>query len=343
MSYTNANPSVGALQIGGFTMIFLFGIVSIQVYHYYRKYTGDSVWLKSLVACVWCFELAHSITVAAGMYTTSVTNFGKATAETLDPLPPGFLWSVLCGGFIGPVVQAFFAHRVYIFSKQIYLPMLYWTTCFLRLVGTLFTSIYIIRSQSSLQDVAQTFGWLIKTILVVSAVSDTLVAISMCYYLKRERSLAIGRTAKLLDRLMTYTIETGVFTSWTEITILICFMKEKTNLAWFGVYLILAEVYANALMANLNARRNRSTLDDAMYLSAPLAFIASGRTRSQGSRSIPLKDIAELDDDALAPRLSNGMGDKVPAPEIVIAICQETQVERDGPGASREHPDALLE
>ncbi|KAH7918075.1 hypothetical protein BV22DRAFT_1041994 [Leucogyrophana mollusca] len=250
----NPNASVGALEVGSLVMTYFFGIVTVQTYHYYCRYTADSLWMKCFVASIWLVEAAHSISVAYSMYETSVTQFGQKSAESLNPFPAGFALSILFSGFLGPLVQAFFAHRVHVFSKQIYIPILCWTLSALRLLGSIVGAGYALKT-TSLQEFGDTFSWLITVLLVMGAVNDTIIAGSLCYYLRRERAFALGRTAKLLDQLIAYTIETGVITSLTAVTIFICFKTMPNNLSWFGMYLFFGEVFANVLLASLNARR----------------------------------------------------------------------------------------
>ncbi|KAH7922188.1 hypothetical protein BV22DRAFT_1131633 [Leucogyrophana mollusca] len=257
-----ADASVGALEVGGFVMIYFFGFVTVQTYHYYRKYSGDSTWLRILVAFVWFFEIAHSISVVTGTYDVSVTRFGQRSAETLSPIPSGFAWSIIFASFIPLLVQGFFVRRVRIFSEQIYLPVFCWTICFLRFSGTIAVAIYVMINLASFQSDAQVMGRILSALLVMGVANDVIVAGSMCYYLKREKT-SIDSTIKLLDRLIAYTIETGLLTSLTTLTTLVCF-KLMTNYVWFAIYLFSAEVYANALLANLNARKVHSAVDQTL-------------------------------------------------------------------------------
>jgi hypothetical protein len=43
--------TLGAIEVGGIVSTFLFGIETLQVYHYFRKYPGDALLLK-LAVCI---------------------------------------------------------------------------------------------------------------------------------------------------------------------------------------------------------------------------------------------------------------------------------------------------
>ncbi|KAH7912350.1 hypothetical protein BJ138DRAFT_798272 [Hygrophoropsis aurantiaca] len=348
----NPNNSIGAFLVGAFVMVYLFGIVTVQTYHYYRKYPGDPLGLKVLVASIWFILVGHSITVAIGLYTVSVVKFGETAAEALASFPLGFSSSVLFSGLVPPMAQGYFVYRIHVISKRTYISTFFWVVCFVRLVADLGMAVYAIKDRGSSHNLLHEFAWLIKAILLLGAVSDTLITLTMCYYLKRERFTALERTVRTLDRLMKYTIETGVFTSLTGLTVAICYWKVD-NMAWFGVYLILAEVYANALLANLNARKSHSNTDEKDHVSRRLDFLANLQARNSSfQRDLyrleshhSSKVVADLGSGAktsdqasrmsLAPSVS-------PVQGIIITVCQETQVARDDHGTLGEHSAELL-
>jgi hypothetical protein len=43
------DSTLGALEVGGIVSTYLFGIETLQVYNYFRKYPEDSLLLKSTV------------------------------------------------------------------------------------------------------------------------------------------------------------------------------------------------------------------------------------------------------------------------------------------------------
>ncbi|KAH7922195.1 hypothetical protein BV22DRAFT_1131639 [Leucogyrophana mollusca] len=341
----SADASVGALEVGGFVMIYFFGFVTVQTYHYYRKYPGDLTWLRLMVAFVWFFEIAHSISVVIGMYDISVTRFGQQSAETLSPAPSGFAWSILFGGFFPLVVQGFFIHRVHVFSKKIYLPMFCWTVCLLRFSGTIGAAIYVIASHSSFRRLEKEMGWAISAVLIMGVANDVIVAGSMCYYLKREKA-SVDSTIKLLDRLVAYTIETGLLTSLTTLTSFVCFQSMSANYAWFAVYLFNAEVYANALLANLNARKMHSVVDQTLVDLARITYSGSlgashparqldlSSQQSQCTPSAIAKDVVPSNttsvDGYSYPNTTIFLEPSF-APSIAIEVCRETQTEQDAP------------
>ncbi|KDR68058.1 hypothetical protein GALMADRAFT_257313 [Galerina marginata CBS 339.88] len=60
-------------------------------------------------------------------------------------------------------------------------------------------------------------------------------------------------TTAFLNRLMRWTLQTGLITSMTSVTVIICF-QAMSNMVWFGLYIILAKLYSISLLVSLNAR-----------------------------------------------------------------------------------------
>ncbi|KAH7907140.1 hypothetical protein BJ138DRAFT_533857 [Hygrophoropsis aurantiaca] len=356
----NLNNSIGAILVGAFVTMYLFGIVTVQTYQYYRKYPGDSLWLNGLVAFVWALLLGHSIAVAIGVYTISVLKFGQLSSETLTtfPLPLGLASSILFSAFIAPVSQGFFAYRIHVISRRGYIPALFWAVSFVRLVGGMGLGAYVIKNNDSVQHVLAKFAWIIEAAVVSGAACDTMIALTMCYYLKRERSIALTRTAQILNRLMKYTIETGALTrclilkpnvrfadvrlSLAGLAILI-FYLTTVNLTWFGVYLLLAEVYRNALLANLNARKPHPIDDKEDYGLRRLTFLANIQARNSNLQRGLAHELPYSSKDGTGPATPEYARDGVPLTPstptvqgIVIEVCQTKQVARDADGASEE-------
>ncbi|KAH7922196.1 hypothetical protein BV22DRAFT_1197622 [Leucogyrophana mollusca] len=294
------NSAIGALMIGSLVMTFAFGIATIQTYHYYRNYPRDPVWLKSLVTLVLLCIVGHCATVLSGMYAISVTDFRvgqtMGSAELLGPLPPGFVSSILLSGFLGPAVQGYFAQRVYVLSGSMIIPIFCWTLSALRFTGSIAAAAFAFHHMS-LQTFAVEFGWLIMTLLVMGAVNDGVIAGNMCYYLKSEKDfvLRMGRSARSLDQMMAFTIETGLITGLTAAVILVFFLSMPSNLAWFALFLVFGEIFANTFLASLNARRVRTDINETVI---SLPYVA-------GFRSGIVVDTARLPERLRAPKESS--------------------------------------
>jgi hypothetical protein len=113
---------------------------------------------------------------------------------------------------IGPLVQGWFAYRVKKLSGKVYIPLLCWFLSTLRLLATLAAGIEALFTKSIVQFEVQ-FKWLLTFILVIGAVVDIIVAVSLCYYLRQHRDHSFPSTVKLINQTMVYTVGTSFLSS----------------------------------------------------------------------------------------------------------------------------------
>ncbi|KAF9231832.1 hypothetical protein BU15DRAFT_81941 [Melanogaster broomeanus] len=330
MSKPNADASIGATQIGSIVMTYLFGISTLQVYHYMYYYPRDSLWLKSLVSLVWLVGAGHAISVIAAMYSLTVTHFGDVSSEEMIQLPTGFIWAIVLSGFVTLLVQGYFAHRIRVFSKKLYIPVFCWSMSTLRFAGTLYITVGALRTQR-LSKFLRRCGWLLAAILIGGACLDIIIAASMCYYLKREKVFAFTRTAKMLDKLMVYSIETGLLTSITGVTIYICYRLMPMNYSFFAVFMFFPEVFTITMLVSLNLRRVHNDECEAVIglpQAGPADGMSSSRSKhfskgfSAGSNNDYLRSAKSI---SVGPCLDSLRGHR----DIVIEITHETQEHRD--------------
>jgi len=95
--------------------------------------------------------------------------------------------------------------------------------------------------------------WVTTLGLGSAAVADLLIAGSMVFLLKRART-GIPRTDSIITTLIIYAINTGLTTSIVAVICVVCFAFMPINFIWLSFFWILGKLYANSLLANLNAR-----------------------------------------------------------------------------------------
>ncbi|KAG1771465.1 hypothetical protein EDD22DRAFT_947902 [Suillus occidentalis] len=193
--------------------------------------------------------------VLTGQYLLTVTEFGRADALAVTTMPIGYAWSIVFSGSVGSIVEAFFAHRMYVLSKSLFLPSIAWALASFRFVGSMVAAAKVF-GDISLDVFSTEWRWLITACFATGAGADIIVAGGQCYYIYREKRVAMGQvTMKLLDRLLAYTVETGMVLSMSAVVILIIWGTTPHSFWWFGIFLFYTEIFANCLMASLNTRR----------------------------------------------------------------------------------------
>ncbi|KAF8879702.1 hypothetical protein BD779DRAFT_1122766 [Infundibulicybe gibba] len=251
--------NLGAMEIATFISLALCGIVVAQGYSYYHHFTTDRPFLKIMVGAVLALEVSHSIATAYAIYDFTIT----LAAVAVTPADTNALsTAILLETLITAIVQSFFAYRIRSLSGNLYISSLSWILCFLRFLGGIVLTVkgFLDISRESFLDVylalEDTFGWLITLTLSIGAAADLIIAASLCYYLNRLMSpVTMRRTAQIVDRLISWTIQTGLVTSMASVAAVICFQVMKHNWGiWMAIYTVLAKLYSNSLLLSLNLR-----------------------------------------------------------------------------------------
>ncbi|KAF9564952.1 hypothetical protein CPC08DRAFT_705016 [Agrocybe pediades] len=262
----NADLTLGAVEIGVLVSTFLFGVVTVQCYVYAFRFPKDPLFLKFLVPFVWLLELAHTICICQALYVVTIRQYGRP--QLLDIPPQSLNVAILFSGFIGPIEQGWFSHRIYKFSGQMYLPLFCASLAVTRWFMS--TALAIVAfHRLTVEQYIQKWCWLLSSILVIGAISDAILALALCYYLSQWRHTAFKRTTRLLDRLMLWSIETGLLTCIGAVALLACFIAMPDTFVWIGIFSILARLFSNTFLASLNARPTLAQIyqEDTIHIS----------------------------------------------------------------------------
>ncbi|KAH9955276.1 hypothetical protein BC827DRAFT_886418 [Russula dissimulans] len=241
----------GAAFIGLLVSFILLGMTAIQGWIFFvngRK--TDPMGLKVFVAIIIALDALHTILCAYGVYWYLILNFGNVEALEFD------MWAVNVqdeiNSIIGYSVQLFYARRVYILSRNIFLSVLISVLGLLYFaMGTTITAkTFIVKLYSRFNEM----NWMATVGLGGAASADILIAGSMCWYLYHKRT-AYAKTNSTIMTLMTFSINSGLLTSILAIFSLVFFvLGSNTSLVWEGLVWTLGKCYVNSLLAMLNSR-----------------------------------------------------------------------------------------
>ncbi|KII83831.1 hypothetical protein PLICRDRAFT_180165 [Plicaturopsis crispa FD-325 SS-3] len=143
------------------------------------------------------------------------------------------------------MTQAFFARRIWVISGRLPIATVCWALCLLYL-ATIIRATVVSFSCSGWIDCTTGGKSIIVTLLSTGAFTDLLIAASLCYYLLRERSNAITPTIAMLDKLLVWTIQTGLLTRH--------FLAAPRGFTWLGIFMFLPRLFSMSLLGSLNAR-----------------------------------------------------------------------------------------
>ncbi|KAF8903659.1 hypothetical protein CPB84DRAFT_1773829 [Gymnopilus junonius] len=223
-----------------------------------------------MVIILLTLEMFHSFTAAHTIYYDTVTRWNRAEINSYS-----LSANVANETLITFLVQCFFSHRIQRLSKKLSIGVACFGLAVLRFLAAMAMSVESVidvhRTPNWVVFIAR-FNWLITSALALGAATDIIIAVSMLSYLRRLASPTnLRSTAQTLNRLIWFSLQTGLLTSLTSLAVIICFQAMR-NLVWFALYIILAKIYSNSALAALNARPLRRSSRRSRALSPDLDF-----------------------------------------------------------------------
>ncbi|KAF7327308.1 hypothetical protein MKEN_00308300 [Mycena kentingensis (nom. inval.)] len=253
---------IGPVELGVLMAFILFGLTSSQSYTYYSRFPNDSRKLKVFVAFVWICEAIHVGAIGNYLWETTVVHFEEPEIALVD-VPTSMLVSFLVNGVTTGLIEAFFGLRIYRVSKGGYklIPCIIWLLAFAQLIIPVVPVFTGSSGNPSLIDFVSEQTWAVYSSMALAAACDFLIVVGLVYFLWQARSDSQRRTIVIVDKLIAWTIETGLITSTAAALELILFAINAVDWRWLTVDCILAGLYSNTLLANLNSRAVLRALD----------------------------------------------------------------------------------
>ncbi|KAF8881868.1 hypothetical protein BD779DRAFT_986110 [Infundibulicybe gibba] len=225
----------GALLIGAFASVGLLGVLTLQCWLYFSRFPNDPRFVKLLVATVWVLEFIRSCFMVHAVYFYTVLQWGN---------PAGLVnahWSLeailLMTFLVELLVHLYFTYRVWIISgrKRIVPAIVLFFT-----ISTFVTG--VCEYGSSIKEA--------KFSIIADGITTSLV-----YYLRQCLSeTGFSRSNTIVGRLIFYAINIGVLTSAGDLVVLALCASQIPNLYYLALFEIVGNLYANSVLASLNAR-----------------------------------------------------------------------------------------
>jgi len=249
-AFVNLSASYGATFIGVVLATALWGISCMQCFVYFMNYTKDNWVTKALVAFVWTVGTVHEILIVKGLYVVLISYYGDL--PRLSYIQPELVWQVFPTGLMALASQLFFAHRLWLFSgRKWQFPAIIIPAALSHLVLDL---VYI---PETVNIVATTNLKVVSNLsIAANAIAggvDVVIAVCMLYYLRKEHCPFKG-TKRMVTYLMAFTVNSGLWTALIAVVVMITEGVLPNNIIFAAIYNMLAGLYGNTVLANLNAR-----------------------------------------------------------------------------------------
>ncbi|KAF8307677.1 hypothetical protein DL93DRAFT_2087775 [Clavulina sp. PMI_390] len=242
----------GTILIAVVVSSILFGILTVQVRTYLTRFPNDPNWMKRFVVFLWVIDAGHQIATCMTIYKYLVSHFLDPTylavnahalgaTVTLEPIP-------------ALAVQLYFARRLYILNPA-WLPIVGLIVVLALVAFGLGMACGIIIHTLHFLVQFHDYTWLVTSWLIICAVCDAIIAISIAYQLWSSRS-GFKATDKLLTTLTLWTVNTGMVPAAFAIADAITFVKLPDTLIHLSLNMVLAKLYSNTALGFLNRRRS---------------------------------------------------------------------------------------
>ncbi|KAF9491449.1 hypothetical protein BDN71DRAFT_1452894 [Pleurotus eryngii] len=237
------------MLIGLFLNIWLYGIMTTQVYLYYMEYPKDKWWIKSLVAILLLADTLNALFLCIYVYKSLITNFNNP--EFLADPDWIFATDPALTGIIAAIVQLFFSWRIKVLTSNNGIFVVVVVCALVGLAGALFTAVEVTKSVSF--EEFRRFKWAVIVWLCSEAFGDLVITGTLVTFLRNHKT-GFPSSDKLVDRIIRMTMQTGLTTSVCAILDIIFFLRYPN-----GLHLIfnfaLSKLYTNSLMSTLNSRK----------------------------------------------------------------------------------------
>ncbi|PBK81076.1 hypothetical protein ARMGADRAFT_1171551 [Armillaria gallica] len=306
----SVGETLGALYIGATIAAVLYGVTNLQAVIYYRRYPDDWWVYRYSVGLLWVLDTVHVALSTHAVYFYLIHFFGDLNGA-LEYNSWSMKWQLALNDFLAVYIQGLYALRLWQLGRHFHKSITYFVP--FAVVASLGTSIYLAYDTYITSGVASASS--LKTPIYIFfstiAVTDTIIAATMFYYLHKSRAIIlVPSTATVLLRLMRLVLMSGLATSACSLLTLITYIVWPRSLAFLGFHFVLSKLYINSLLAMLNSRSkhhstSQSTEDEVNSLPTPLriAPLSSEGDVSETNIIIPLPDKLGPSEEALDCRV----------------------------------------
>jgi len=284
-------PTLGVTLIGIFISCTLYGLTTHQTFIYVNKFWNtNNIRLKLFVILIWILETAHAALVCSYIFRVTIVDLlnpiDVERTQVSDDVTTGVT------AFIIFFVQSFYTWRLWILSNKkliLVIPLVILVVTHLGLEMAVMALTFKWPEFSQFHRITGYFTGAVA----VAAATDITIAAAM-FVLIHNRRTGIKSTEQLLNRIVTYTISTGLLTSVIDIVILGAFVGLPNTLVYLCFFDFVPNLYANSLLAMLNSRQSeQSKLHEDIVLEGGLSadtvqfanFRSRTATRNTGNTS----------------------------------------------------------
>ncbi|TFY78349.1 hypothetical protein EWM64_g5659 [Hericium alpestre] len=248
-------PTFGVAYVGITFSAILYGITCLQTFIYFHSAHKDGWAIRILVVLSLIVDTIHQAFLIHSGYFYLISNYANPTALVTA------VWSIVSAVFLN--VRNFGNYDSSVEGSD-----------------RRYSYTGLQKPVLSAQALKRTEPTAILG-LSVSVAADFFIAISLSYYLGRSRT-GFRYTDTLINRLITYTVSTGLITSIITLIDLTVYVTRQDDFYYMFFTFMLAKLHCNSLLATLNTRHAMRS-EVTMNRQQPFALSSMGSSRQTGT------------------------------------------------------------
>ncbi|KAK0476442.1 hypothetical protein IW261DRAFT_1567111 [Armillaria novae-zelandiae] len=251
------NTSFGAVLIGATLASALFGVTTMLFFVYYRRYSQDKWFYRLSLAILWILDVLHFVLALHILHFYLVDSFGDVPALLKMVWSFKLDFSIHLATVVG--VDLVCVIRLWILGRYFHriVPwiLVFVVACAVTVVIVLVYEVYTISEFSQFSDISRTMD----AALIVGAVSDLTICLSMSFYLYTSREVSISsRLSERLLVLLRLVLMSGLAETAASILMLVAFLTLPDTLIFVAIAFPVPRLYIISLLTMLNARTLQS-------------------------------------------------------------------------------------
>ncbi|TBU25226.1 hypothetical protein BD311DRAFT_765129 [Dichomitus squalens] len=242
--------TLGALLLGTFVGLILYGLAIHQFYRYMRLHAKDSLSIRTLVSLTLTLETIHVAFSLHVCYYYMVSHYSQPSAFSHN------VWCVNCLPILGSCImvttQFFFVRRVSLIGVKYRALAILATLCLsAKFVLMVYLTAKVFRKNAPTafaDEVVVTTGF------GCAVVGDIVLTGALISVLRRGRATQ-KREHVLTETAVIYLVNTGMLICILDMVTVVVAAAIPLSVWWSGVNFVTVRLYANTLLSVLNSRK----------------------------------------------------------------------------------------
>ncbi|KAJ6478236.1 hypothetical protein C8R45DRAFT_1101626 [Mycena sanguinolenta] len=254
----NLQNTYGALLIGCFLSVAVWGVSLVQTILYFMMYEKDPPQLKLMILFLIAIDTANEILVLKSVWPALILHWGRVDVLGKSEGTVELIHHVWVAAIVAAAVQSYYTWRIYKFSgRRCFIPCLLIPLILWQLVG-LGPYNFLAFGHAAVSAGKQTrqLTAVAISLRATGAATDILIAGAMIHLLNQSRTqIPIMRVERLLSRIIILSINSGAWTAMLAALDFIFIVAFPVDFTFCIFELPLCSLYLSTLLLNLNARK----------------------------------------------------------------------------------------